>query len=70
MQCILYKYIFILTGYYYVIDSMYNNPHNFTLMKINFFNVYLFLRETDKQNMGRGEEESEGNTETEAGSKL
>ena len=35
-----------------------------------FFNVYLFLRERERQNVSRGGTETEGDTEFEAGSSL
>ena len=35
-----------------------------------FLNVYLFLRERQKQNVSRGGAEREGDTEPEAGSRL
>ena len=34
------------------------------------FNVYLFLRERERDSMSRGGAEREGDTESEAGSKL
>ena len=34
------------------------------------FNIYLFLRETDRQSISRGGAEREGDTESEAGSRL
>ena len=37
---------------------------------IYFFNVYLFLRDTERQSMSRGGAEREGDTESEAGSRL
>ena len=37
---------------------------------LKFFNVYLFLREGERQNMSRGGAEREGDPESEAGSRL
>ena len=49
----------------------------FDLMWINilflfllFFNVYLLLRDRERQSMSRGGAEREGDTESEAGSRL
>ena len=36
----------------------------------NFFNIYLFLRERQRQSVSRGGAEREGDTESEAGSGL
>ena len=42
-----------------------------TLRKYLFvFNIYLFLREKETQSMNRGGAEREGDTESEAGSRL
>ena len=38
--------------------------------KSHFFNVYLFLRERNTLDVTRGEAEREGDTESEAGSRL
>ena len=35
-----------------------------------FFNIYLFLRDRERQSMSRGGAEREGDTESEAGSRL
>ena len=35
-----------------------------------FFNIYLFLRDRERQSMRGGGAEREGNTESEAGSRL
>ena len=37
---------------------------------LNFFNVYLFLTENERQNMSGGGAEREGDTESETGSRL
>ena len=39
-------------------------------MLIYFFNVYLFIFEREKQSTSRGGAESEGDTESETGSRL
>ena len=36
----------------------------------NFFNVYLFLRDSERQSASRGGAEREGDAESEAGSRL
>ena len=38
--------------------------------KKKFFNVYLFLRDRERQSMRKGGAEREGDTESEAGSRL
>ena len=43
---------------------------NFILFYCHFFNVYLFLRERERQSISRGGAEREGDTESEAGSRL
>ena len=43
---------------------------NFSICNLHFFNVYLFLRDRQRQNMNGGGAEKEGNTESEAGSRL
>ena len=45
-----------------------NIPKN--ILKKIFFNVYLFLRERVRHSMSRGGPEREGDTESEAGSRL
>ena len=42
----------------------------FFFLKIFFFNVYLFLRQRERQSMNGGGAEREGDTELEAGSRL
>ena len=44
--------------------------HYKTLKKKIFFNVYLFLRQRERQSMNRGGAEREGDTESETGSRL
>ena len=39
-------------------------------MKKNFFNAYLFLRQRERQSMSGGGAEREGDTESEAASRL
>ena len=42
----------------------------FFLNFFSFFNVYLFLRQRERQSVSGGEAEREGDTESEAGSEL
>ena len=40
------------------------------LLFLNLFNVYLYLRDRQRQSVSRGGAEKEGDTESEAGSRL
>ena len=43
---------------------------NYLFIKKNFFNIYSFLRDRERQSMSREGAEREGDTESEAGSRL
>ena len=52
-------------SFYYYYYYYYHHHHYYY-----YFNVYLFLREKERQSVSRGGAEREGDTESKAGSRL